>query len=310
MAYTTGSAATTAALIDTILSFAVAQLGATEVHRGVDADDNSYTIICLAKGSSYWWFRVKANTVYHMPCKSGTFTGGSGWSDITDAPLYATLWSPITEPYTSYHLFSEGNVVHAVAEMSNGAYTMLSFGDIVKYDSWTGGAFSESFYGYTQHTSHYNSPTSAFHGHQFPGRASTVFASTGAGRMYLPYNGKDYATFGYSLAGDANFNAIHATGWALDVYNGIISNSPNAFNNRTAGIPVNVFLYDDEPDPVGSDLYVPLGVIPGVRLINIQNLNPKDVINNDWMVFPIQSKNLGLLNSFVNTGNYGWALQQ
>lgn len=307
MAYSTGSAATTVALLDTILAFAVTQLGATETYRAADGDDGTYTIICLSKGSSHWWFRVKEGTVHHMPGKANTFTGGSGWSDITDKPNAHTSWSPISPPYTSYHLFSEGNVVHAVVEMASGAYTLLSFGDPIKFDTWTGGAFTESFYGNTG-LSYYNSPTS--HQYPFSGNQVGTFWSTGAGRMYLPYNGKDYATFGYGLSANAQYNNVNGTGYAKGVQDGFIANSPNAFNNRTAGVPVHLFLLDNAPDPVGSDLHVPIGVVPGIRFVNIKFLNPQDVINNDWMVFPCQSKNLGLLNTFVNTGNFGWALQQ
>jgi hypothetical protein len=52
-----------------------------------------------------------------------------------------------------------------------------------------------------------------------------------------------------------------------------------------------------------------MGYVPNLRLINIALLNPKDVVNTDWMVFPLQSKT-GLSGSYAKTLNYGWAVRK
>lgn len=309
MAYATGSATTTANLMDAIVAFAAAQLGATEAVRRTETISSiSRTVVCLQKGSSYWWFYWSSNEVRGMPA---TGSGGATWAAVTGRPTNDTRLRPIAEPFTSYHLFSDGTVVHAAIEMSGGWWQHLSFGDVTKVGSWTGGHYvclQNAEFG----SGAFNTPTSVDHEWLFRSLASsfsTSFSSGEASFMYVPYNGKNYAAMFGSTTNHASYNNVSTTGFASElVTSGPVDQTPNAFNNRSPGFPVQVFLRDNQSG--GSNLSRMLGSIPGVRIINIKNLNAKDLINTDWMVFPMQSKNLGSSGVFANSGNYGVAFKK
>lgn len=309
MAYDTGSATTVDALMDAVVAFAVAQAAMTQTVSRVEDFDagagvDNYDVVCLSKGGSHWWLRWKSNTVFGMPATS---SAGATWTTITGRPLNDCQWFPIFEPFTSYHLFSDGTCVHVFVEMSNGSYSAMSFGDMTKWGTWTGGAYFDTSFTSTASTQ-LNQPAAGTHSWLFDGRSGS--SAPGYGLVRVQFNDKEFARVGVSNGGAAvvTYNRVFATGFAQGVYDEFIANSPNAINNRSAGVPVMLFLNDDIAG--GTNLLTPLGFVPGIRLINIKNLNPKDLVNTDWMVFPMQSKNAGLVNVYANSLNYGWAVRR
>lgn len=309
MAYATGTAATTLDLFNAILAFAVANAGFTEAERRTETiSSNSYTVVALKKTSPstrYWWFRARTNEIWGMPT-----TGiGANWSGISGRPTYDKRIKPISESFPVYHLFTEGTVVHAAFQNSSGYWQHLSFGDITKYGSWTGGHY---FDGNTLNEGSYSNNTeTAFHAWLFTtpqGTGSAADSAGSYGKIYIPYNAKNFGKIGDGTAADAANNNVAALGFAYGVYNTIVSASPNSFNGRSPGVPVNFFLRDNRSG--GSNLWMPIGYVPNIRLVNIEALAPEDLINTDWMVFPMQSKNVGLDDNYVNSGNYGFAIKK
>lgn len=305
--YATGSATTCTILMDAFLAFAVANAGMTEaVRRTETISSQSHTVVCLSKGGRYWWFRYRSNTISMKPATS---SGGTTWSNIPSGPATESRIEPVFEPFTSYHFFTEGTVCHLAVEMSNGSYFLASFGDVTKFGTWTGGHYTAVTNTAYTSSSFYNNTTYSGHSWLFTGGSASGLSTSNQdySMMYVPYDGKDYAL----VSGTSNvtgYGALTTTGFTPGVYDRFVSHSPSAYNNRSPGLPVFFFLRDNMSG--GSNLRMPLGYVPGIRLINIRNLNPKDVINTDWMVFPMQSKNVGLLNFYTNSGEYGWAIQQ
>jgi hypothetical protein len=319
MAYATGNAATVDALMNALISFSIANAGMTEVVRRTETISTlSWTVVCLQKGTSFWWMRFRDSACYGFPATS---SAGATWATITGRPASESWLAPLIQPFTSYHFFSEGTTVHMAAEMSSGAYAHLNFGDITKYGSWTGG----QYFAVTRTSFNISADASSvalfdhcwpFTGYQTDNNRVGTNATSGLGWsfIHLPYNGRDFATLGqtgYSSSGvAATYNRTFCFGYSqhLAEASSPIFHSPNAYNNRSLGLRLEIFLKDAIGG--GSGLLQPIGYVPNLRFINIANLNPKDVINTDWMVFPCQFKNGALLNSYSNSQNFGWAVRQ
>jgi hypothetical protein len=252
--------------------------------------------------------------MYGMPATS---SAGASWSAITGRPASESRMAPIIQPFTSYHFFSEGTTVHMAAEMSSGAYTHLNFGDITKYGSWTGGQYLAVTRTAFASASYFDVVSPFRHGWPFTGYQSDNDMGSGSPNngwsfIYLPYNSRDFATLGQTgyASGVTTYNRTYTFGFSQHIVDasGPMPYAPNAYNNRSLGLRLEVFLKDAISG--GSGLLRPIGYIPNIRLINIANLNPKDVVNTDWMVFPCQFKNGALLNSYATSGNFGWAVRQ
>jgi len=68
---------------------------------------------------------------------------------------------------------------------------------------------------------------------------------------------------------------------------GAIKESPNSWNGRAAGLGVDIFYLDLYNTPNNAQL---LGSVPGLRYLNITGLTDRQVINNEWMVFPVWNR--------------------
>ena len=326
--YATGNATTVNALLDAFVSFCVANAGMTlAVDRqetmndvaniyitGVGYQQSQYRTVCLTKGPSNWWLTYCYDDVRAFISESsfdsGTWhTSGNESYAQNDKQSYVQSLSPITPPFTTYDFFTEGTCVHMAAQMSNGAFTHFSIGDVTKYGSWIGGH-------YVAITNTASGSNSSYlnNGGMYP--QYHLFGNTAYATMtyiYAPNKAgtRTFATFGSTQGQDYNdgYTPAYAFSQNTGVIDTLIANTPNTFNNRATGPRLELFLLDVPPDGT-SRLWRPCGYIPNLRPINIRLLNPRDVVNDDWMVFPLQSKNLGVLNTFANTYNYGWAMQK
>ena len=66
-----------------------------------------------------------------------------------------------------------------------------------------------------------------------------------------------------------------------------LKDSPNSWNGRAPGFGVDLFYHDGYNTPKTIQL---LGNVPGIRFLNITGLTDRQVINNEWIVFPVWSR--------------------
>ena len=158
---------------------------------------------------------------------------------------------------------------------------------------------------------------------QFSGGASV--ASLGIIRVKNCYDGsnntQNYCTMGmkpYLTPSKGNFNGFAgfcgvlggiSQGYTINTGSGVnpdystakrmaLVESPNSWNGRTGGFGADLFFIDSYNSPKNSQF---LGSVPGVRFINIAGLSDRQVINNEWMVFPLWNRS-GFHTSFDETG--------
>lgn len=64
--------------------------------------------------------------------------------------------------------------------------------------------------------------------------------------------------------------------------------SPNGWNNRVPGHEVEFFVKDYRTDEeAGIARYLDAMVMPGLRVGNVRGFAAKEIVNSDWMVFPV-----------------------
>jgi hypothetical protein len=319
MTYATGSASTIANVMDAMSLFAQANAGMTETKRRAENIINRVgaselmTVICLTKGLSNWWFAYGATDCQGFLADSN---GGTVWHTTGGVQAGISRVWPISPPFTSYHLFTEGSVVHIAFEMSSGAWAHINFGDITKYGTWTGG----SFFGFTN--------ADGFLGTQVPGSGNNVNGfnaifgelqgnATGDGAssfttwIRMTKGARSYGHCSPLLnLDDGATTPVIALGLTVGVADQLTRDQPNIFNNRAMGPRLELFASDTNVIFTGgTNLWLPIGYVPNIRFISIALLNPKDLINTNWMTFPLQSKT-GLNGSFAQTFSYGIAVSK
>ncbi len=100
------------------------------------------------------------------------------------------------------------------------------------------------------------------------------------------------------------FTADHCIGGFGDAINdGYVIRGKSAFAGANILVPINLYA----PEPITGDVsLVPLGRPPGVRMVNMQDLEPGASIvvgNETWRVFPALSKRTDIV-SVVGGGNW------
>lgn len=297
MAYQTGSETSTSGLISAIHTFAIANAGFVHAGAWVYGGLQHYA---LFKDGEYFIFRAQADRIDMMLATdintAASLTAQPGGS------AYPTTVFPLTPPYTSYHLFANSSCVRVAVECSPGRYNHLAFGHVVKTGEWTGGGFvTGQYYG----PSGYGSYTSGYNSRLLDGGNNSSYGSSSPSNKSLlrvHHNGKTLAQFSNGTR-TGHARVVCPTMYAPMGYV-LLDNSPNLFNMRSAMPPAIIYLWDEL-----LSAYRPLGYVDGIRAVNILNLNPKDTVNGDWMVFPLGEKN-GSANGWPNTADIGVAFQK
>lgn len=320
MSYSSGTAASVDALMLAVVTFAVANAGMTvAVSRTETINAESCSVRCLSKGGKYWWLAWSTTQAYGKPSDAST---GSTWDTLTSQPpsAYRAQWNPLAAPFLAYHLFTEGTVVWASAQQTNGAWTHLCFGEVTKFGTWTGGQFVnmtcltwayDNFPGLTGMTTPQISSFGACAGMNVSQATGSTGYNNGGSFMYAPKNGADFATAQRDEGSVTSpvLNKLIYIGGAHDTMHQadrFQRASLNSFNGRAPALEMVVAMRDPT-----SDLYEPMGRIPNVRFINMTHFNAGDTVNTDWMVFPVNKFGEGgVYLQYQASGIWGWAIKK
>jgi len=318
MSFATGVPTTLDDFLAALANFASTYAGFTNLGSVTSSSaTGSRTIQRLQKGDVAWNFcRNTANTTVQAAMSytpfaagfamtnSGAATGGSNaqqyWTEMN-------TWA-FTGPYTGHYFFTDGTCVHAVLEVSAGIFNHLSFGTISKVGTWTGGEYlTAGWYG-TILTS------------VTPNRYRDAM-STGAGgeKSYCarPFEADDGwsagTRYGYMRTANTSASADFLrmglyTGSISDapiagfvgaiaavsqypwcIYGAILRDSPSTATSRTPLLPGLIRMREGV-----SGLMRVSGTVPYIAILKMSaEMNPKDIINTDWQVFPITCRTGG-----------------
>jgi len=202
-----------------------------------------------------------------------------------------------TGPYVGHYFFTEGTCVHAVVEIASGIYNHFSFGKVTQNGTWTGGEYITTGYCNVLATAtDYRDMFDSYATRPFNAGADSNAGARGSYlRIANAASVNDFAKAGGNSAAITNVNLVHffvgrssTTGLsAADVYANILRDAPNASTHRTPLLPGTLRARLSTADT----LWNRHGRIPGVAFLQFApDMNPKDIINTDWQVFPVSQR--------------------
>jgi hypothetical protein len=310
MAYETGTASDLDDLLDKMVDFAVTNAGFTEITQ-IGGTGKQSDMYILQKGSIYWWFLGDSTSL------SGYGTNGwlsmrmmdttptlVNYQDTNYAQYYDTraqLWNRYDGPYTNYFFYSNGSSVQVVVEITPGVFTHWSFGVVDKFGTWTGGEFVTGAHmsttAWNAGGGYWRSEINNYGCSPFNEGQCSHATYNGLGYVYYPQGSYgDYRDFApTSLSLFQNQRARMGVPWRIETNTTYLYNynlidillycSPNTFNSRAALFPTYLHLYDQT-----SQRYHLLGHIENVKVLNMELLDPKDIVELEWDVYPFFQK--------------------
>lgn len=313
MAYQTGVSTTLADLISTLITFAKAN-GFTEGPSWSIQDTDpyygypvTYAIKSLVKDGVYFNFAYpQDSTTTYLWMNTASAAGGAGRLVAQQgAHPYSCRTDNLIGPYVGYHLFGDGSVVNVAVEIVTGVFVHFNFGVMQKNGDFVGGQFVT---GQSLYTVSGASRQDLFNDYHFiPFDTTRVgsarsYGGVSSGHVRSQVSGP---TVPLSRNDSGSTSRAFTTGWASNAGRPLLDNSPNKFNGRAVLVPINFV----QASSFDSGPYYQLGTVANARVVNIANLNPKEMVNTDWMVFPVSQKR-GPGTVYVNSGDYGLAYRK
>jgi hypothetical protein len=289
----------------------------TSVNASGDASGTTYAYkrFSVYRGSDYFLARYHTTGgVYVMPSPNDA---AAVWNSTTGKPDTDFNIFPIPASGT-YYFHQYKYTIHAVCKLSSGVHVHLCFGNLAKVGSWTGGAFFTGTYSNTSSTAYTDgNPVTGQHCFLFQNGA-TLRNGNKVPKISCTYNGLNYGVIDYHntlsmLSGYNKVNSSFTMSGSLTVMYGSVNNpytvsesSPNSYAPyRVAAFPIELQLFKNADD----SLFYDLGTVEGVRFINIKNLESGDIVNDDWVAYPLSIKgSTGSLNNYAATMDFGIAV--
>ncbi len=308
MSYQTGSATSVQNFLQILSTFIIAN-GFT-VNRQ-DNDGTFERLNCEKNGNFYNLYGNDSTILLTLSSSYAAVDKGSQ-SDETPDGLTETRRCDANDiaagAFSAYHLFYDQDFVHAVIEAQSGLFHHICFGEIAKYGTWTGGAYVDSVH-WSTGVSYIDSPDSVS---QHSYLAHTYSSTHSRSSMWLNYDrdvantfvGQDVGTTtaDMGLVGSAVLDASSSIGNMFIFHKA----TPTSQTTRVITTPLELYVSNGT-----AGLKEVMGYLPFTRSVNIQLLNPGDIIDTDWMVFPVKAKkDPTLRDDSYNSGHYGYAIKQ
>jgi hypothetical protein len=259
---------------------------------------------------------------FNWAASTTTYEGGN---EVASYKCPISVASP-AKNCTKYHFFTNGSEIWVVLKLGDYGYLHFGFGELgFKAGAWTGGTFfapCNAMNNYTGNLATTNNPASLYH-NWFVGPLEIDNLNVRqVGQHFLIYlEGDDTASpplkkWGINLSSPAtmsdtsqrtyltDISPLYSLNEALSATVGWVRGA-NAYNGRTVGTPFDLLAYDDN-----VDLWRYIGQLQGMRIVNIEHLNAEDIINTDWMVFPLANTGNRNADYFPETGTIGVAYKR
>lgn len=290
MDYETGISTGPADLLSKLNTFAVANGWTNGAATGGNV---------LSKNGVYCGLTTDADEIFARGALG--YNGSNAWNAQTNNSGLTVAINCGTGPFTAYHLFAGDELgceyLNLVVEYAAGRFRHLAIGQMIKHGSYTGGTYVDGV-NWNNSTSYQNNPESG--NHQVICDANT---GSGTGHFWCDYDAKSnnwqrvITTAGTGNAlGSARSNGMGQMFPNLGVQN---------WNLRNNLAPLTYFANR------ASNLRSPVGRIPNMRILGINNLEPGETLSIggvDWMCFPIVQRTEGSQPNTVETsGFYGYA---
>ncbi|TEI44613.1 hypothetical protein IPC632_24830 [Pseudomonas aeruginosa] len=313
MAYQTGVASGLADLISALQTFCAANgftVGPSwTFSSGSGTTLTNWQVRSLVKNGVYFTmhYGVSGGSAYSrdvllMNTSTAVSSSGDPNTQVGACPANCRT-DMLGGPYVGYHFFSDGYGVNVAVEVVTNVFVHFNFGELQKNGAWTG---SQYVMGTALYTRSGSGPYDLFDSYNFipffNGNIGDAFSDYGSlgGHIRTPI-GDPTAYCRRAFTSTTSFWTPLADNHGRQ----LVDCSPNSQNGRSVIVPANALVASSGQ----SGPFYQLGYVANAGAINITNLNPKEVVNTDWMVFPIQQKN-GPSTNYINSQNYGLAYRK
>ncbi len=317
MTFTTGVASGPDDFITQLCAFAVANAGFADQGTVTSSSGSgSRTVRRISKGGIWWSFarftdsKGLAGWMGYSGIGAGDTLANPRSDDKQARPMYFGTWD-FTGPYVGHYFFTEGTCVHAVVEIASGVYNHISFGSVTKFGTWSGGwaggeYLTGGYYQVNKPSGVWDDAFSSYHPRPFnDGSHASISVAASAIRVANTPAGADFnrldsvpSSSHGMFVGDTN-----PTHYGVcSLYARLLRDAPNETTNRTPIFPGLLRLRDS-----ASGLYHLAGSIPNVGIMKFTpDMNPKDIVNTDWQVFPLTMRTGG--NTTLASSSFEYAL--
>lgn len=292
-----------------------------------DAGNFATGTMCL-QGETGWYYnftfsKTKIKTAITKNKPSSAININDRDRDALNNTSFNVCTTVHTEyPFVTRHFFSDGSLVVMVIETAQGVFRHHAFGKLSSYGNLDSGDFcggTVTFYSYSSNNKvtgtgkvndySYVSSANFFHPFIASENYNTGYLSTyeyaynwvRQGDVFFPTTGYN----GYS--GNYSNKTIVATNKNTPWINGY-----NSYNGRTMLYPLQFDtckLYELANNTGQTISIRPTFYSNMVALLNIRYNLPEDIINNDWVCFPLVTK-LENLADEISTTYYGVAYKK
>ena len=247
---------------------------------------------------------------------TGSITTGMDAYSHADGNGYSlTSTGNFTYPFVGRHFFTNGKLVAMVIETKSGIFRHHAFGKFDTFGNVAGGEFAGGTTPATVNNTNLSSADTIGSYHYIDTRLLThpfVFGwsysaeSNNAykycwirkGNKFIRVNGNTQSSSEVNVEFCCGYNT-HFYGLGGNNYNGRVQLYPIVWNIIKAY----------QPNALTTFPQIPMYYTDFVALVDIKDLLPEDVVNNDWVVFPLVSKSTTLIGD-VGTSNYGIAYKK
>ena len=247
---------------------------------------------------------------------TGSITNGMDAYNSYDGNGYSlTSTGNFTYPFVSRHFFTNGKLVAMVIETKSGVFRHHAFGKFETFGNADGGEFAggtvtssgDNINITSQGVGYYDYAASYYFTHPFTFAWSTTSYNSNNSYKFcwIRKGNKFIRTCANNQSSDA-VNVEFCCGYNTHFY-GLGGNN---YNGRVQLYPIvwNI-IKAYQSNALTTFPQIPMYYTDFVALVDIKDLLPEDVINNDWVVFPLVSKSTTLVND-VGTSNYGIAYKK
>lgn len=192
-------------------------------------------------------------------------------------------------PFPTAHLFTDdpSTYCHVVVERTAGVFVHLAFGHLLKFGTWTGGAYYSAHWWGTDVTT-IDQPAAAAHSPLFDNGASGAKSWT----AHYEGSGEDWIIGGQA---DATLNGVNRKAGTATVRGGMGAIFKNIAESLFSGfIPLGPIVIGAQTTSDTPDTVRWIGQVPDIRIVNITNIAPGDSLligADEYVCFPLMAKN-------------------
>lgn len=299
MAYETGTASSVSDLLTKLVTFATAN-GWT--------NNSPSTGVVLSKGTVVCG--LFANSPNLDTRGAITVANGSAWNAQTGNSSTTHQMDIGAGPYTAYHFYAltEGSkdLLAVCVEISAGVFRHWILCDLIKVGSFTGGTYTDSV-NWNDGAIYINVPDSSYH--RFIADSANANASQ-AGHFWVDSDGGSN-TWG-TVRDETDFTLRAGVGSVRGAgkWTKMMSIGYQRWNLRTPLWPIELVVTR------ASSYRTPLGRVPAMRLVNIRNHTPGEILTiggADFQLWPVCARTdaWGDTSSTIpSSGHYGYAYKR